>query len=64
MVSNVDVAEGWSAGLVGVDHVLERRYDGPLARVMEGYHYRPQQSEMAQAVTKALERKRNLAEGF
>jgi DNA polymerase-3 subunit epsilon/ATP-dependent DNA helicase DinG len=53
--------------LPGGNHPLDEeavagffREDGPLARVMEGYHYRPQQSEMAQAVTKALERKRNL----
>ena len=36
------------------------REDGPLARVLEGFHYRPQQTEMAKAVTQALDCKRNL----
>ncbi|MFH1560632.1 MAG: helicase C-terminal domain-containing protein [Chloroflexota bacterium] len=34
--------------------------DGPLARVLEGYHYRPQQAEMARAVAQALNGKRTL----
>ena len=53
--------------LPGKDHPLNEeavvdffREDGPLAQVMDGYHYRPQQRSMAQAVTKALEGKRTL----
>ena len=34
--------------------------DGPLARILDGYHYRPQQTEMARAVAQALEGKRKL----
>jgi DNA polymerase-3 subunit epsilon/ATP-dependent DNA helicase DinG len=36
------------------------REDGPLARVLEGYHYRPQQMEMARAVARAMDGKRKL----
>ncbi|MBF8266770.1 MAG: polymerase epsilon subunit [Dehalococcoidia bacterium] len=36
------------------------REDGPLAHVLEGYRYRPQQVEMARAVAQAMEKKRNL----
>ncbi|MBI4282358.1 MAG: DEAD/DEAH box helicase family protein [Chloroflexi bacterium] len=33
---------------------------GPLAQVLESYHYRPQQAEMARAVARAFESKRTL----
>ena len=36
------------------------REDGPLSKVMDGYRYRPQQTEMAMAVAKAMDSKRNL----
>jgi DNA polymerase-3 subunit epsilon/ATP-dependent DNA helicase DinG len=36
------------------------REDGPLSKVMDGYRYRPQQAEMAMAVAKAMDSKRNL----
>ncbi|MBI2855972.1 MAG: hypothetical protein HYX93_03905 [Chloroflexi bacterium] len=36
------------------------REDGPLAHVLDGYRYRPQQVEMARAVAQAMEKGRNL----
>jgi predicted DnaQ family exonuclease/DinG family helicase len=36
------------------------RDGGPLAQVLEGYHYRPQQTEMAEAVAQAMTNKRTL----
>jgi predicted DnaQ family exonuclease/DinG family helicase len=53
--------------LVGEQHPFDEeavasffREDGPLSKVMDGYRYRPQQTEMAMAVAKAMDSKRNL----
>ena len=50
--SQVEYGEEAIAGFFGED--------GPLARVLDSYRYRPQQVEMAQAVAKAMEESRHL----
>jgi len=56
-----------SLKLLGEQHPFDEedvgsffREDGPLSKVLDGYRYRPQQSEMAMAVAKAMDSKRNL----